>query len=298
MKFSAEHVGDQSGRLFMITGANSGLGLETAKVLSSAGADVVLACRSESKANAAVEEIRRHGARGALHVEALDLQDLASVAACAARVRDTHAKLDVLINNAGVMVPPLGRTRDGFETQIGTNHLGHFALTGHLLPLLQSSPAARVVTLSSIMHRLGKIRFEDLNFDRGYIAWLAYGQSKLANLLFSFELQRRLTRAGSDLLSLAAHPGYASTNLQAHDFMSRALNPIAAQSAAMGALPTLYAAVSSDVVPGGYYGPRSMGGMRGYPGPASASRRARDEAVAARLWKASESLTGVSFLSQ
>jgi protochlorophyllide reductase len=295
MTFTADSVDDQRGRLVLITGANSGLGLETAKVLSAAGADVILACRTESKAQRAIEEIRAAGGKGALHFQALDLSELASVAACAASVRGAHTKLDLLINNAGVMVPPKGRTRDGFETQLGTNHLGHFALTGQLLPLLRDTPGARVVTVSSIMHLLGKIRFGDLNFDKGYIAWLAYGQSKLANLLFTFELARRLERAGSGLLSLAAHPGYAATNLQAHDLMSRALNPVAAQSAAMGALPSLYAAVSPDVVQGGYYGPRSFGGMRGYPGRASASGRARDADVARRLWEVSEELTRVSF---
>lgn len=295
MTFTAHTLGDQQGRLALITGANSGLGLETAKALSAAGADVVLACRTESKARAAMETIRAAGGRGELTFEALDLSSLASVAECAQRVRDTRGQLHLLINNAGVMVPPKGRTRDGFETQLGTNHLGHFALTGQLMPLLQATPGARVVTVSSIMHRLGKIRFDDLNFDKLYVAWLAYGQSKLANLLFTFELARRLERAGSPLLSVASHPGYAATNLQAHDLMSRALNPIAAQSAAMGALPSLYAAVAPDVVQGGYYGPTSWGEMRGYPGRASTSRRARDESVARRLWTVSEELSGVAF---
>ena len=295
MTFTHDSIGDQQGRVVLITGANSGLGLESAKALSKARADVVLACRGEAKAQRAIEEVRAAGGQGKLHFEALDLSDLASVAACAERVRARFGQLDVLLNNAGVMVPPKGRTRDGFETQLGTNHLGHFALTAQLMPLLQATPGARVVTVSSIMHRLGKIRFDDLNFDRLYIAWLAYGQSKLANLLFSFELARRLERAGSHVLSLGAHPGYSATNLQAHDLMSRALNPVAAQSAAMGALPSLLAAVSKDVVQGGYYGPTSMGEMRGCPGPAQASRRARDEGVARRLWSVSEELTHVAF---
>jgi NAD(P)-dependent dehydrogenase (short-subunit alcohol dehydrogenase family) len=295
MTFTHDSIGDQRGRLVLITGANSGLGLESAKSLSKAGADVILACRGEAKARRAMEDVRAAGGRGELHFEALDLSDLASVAACAERVRGGFGQLDVLLNNAGVMVPPKGRTRDGFETQLGTNHLGHFALTAQLMPLLQVTPGARVVTVSSIMHRLGKVRFDDLQFDRRYVAWLAYGQSKLANLLFTFELARRLERAETDVLSLGAHPGYSATNLQAHDLMSRALNPVAAQSAAMGALPSLFAAVSRDVVQGGYYGPSSMGEMRGYPGRARASRRARDEGVARRLWSVSEQLTNVSF---
>lgn len=296
MHFTADQIGDQSGRLVLITGANSGLGLETAKALSAHGADVILACRSRDKAEAAMSEVRAAGGTGALYFEALDLSDLASVAACAERVVTKYPRLDVLVNNAGVMVPPRGRTKDGFETQLGTNHFGHFALTAGLMPLLQKTPAARVVTVSSIMHRIGKMRFDDLGFEKGlYIAWLAYGQSKLANLLFTFELGRLLERAGSSVLSLGAHPGYAATNLQAHDIMSRALNPVAAQSAAMGALPSIYAAVSPDVVQGGYYGPQSFGGMRGYPGRASASRRARNAADAARLWDVSQTLTGLSF---
>ncbi|MCA9573874.1 MAG: SDR family oxidoreductase [Sandaracinaceae bacterium] len=295
MTFTADSIGDQQGRLVLITGANSGLGLETAKALSAHGADVILACRTEAKARDAMDEIRAAGARGALHFEALDLSDLVSVSECAKRVSGSYPRLDLLVNNAGVMVPPKGRTQDGFETQLGTNHLGHFALTGQLLPLLQRTEGARVVTVSSIMHRLGRIYFDDLHFDRLYVAWLAYGQSKLANLLFTFELARRLERAGSGLLSVAAHPGYAATNLQAHDLMSRALNPVAAQSAAMGALPSLYAAVSPDVVQGGYYGPQSLGGMRGHPGRASATRSARDEDVARRLWDVSEQLTKVVF---
>ena len=295
MDFTADQIGDQRGRLVLITGANSGLGLETAKALSAHGADVILACRGEAKARAAMDEVRAAGGTGALHFEALDLSDLASVSACATRVLATYPRLDVLVNNAGVMVPPRGRTRDGFETQLGTNHFGHFALTAQLLPLLEKTPGARIVTVSSIMHRFGKMRFDDLGFERGYVAWLAYGQSKLANLLFTFELGRRLTRAGSHVLSLAAHPGYAATNLQVHDLMSRTLNPVAAQSAAMGALPSLYAAVSPDVVQGVYYGPQSFGGMRGYPGRASASGRARNEDDARRLWDVSEQLTGVPF---
>jgi len=296
MDFTTDQIGDQTGRLVLITGANSGLGLETAKALSAHGADVILACRGREKAEAAMGEIRSAGGTGALYFEALDLSDLASVAACAARVVAKYPRLDVLVNNAGVMVPPRSKTKDGFEMQLGTNHFGHFALTAGLFPLLAKTPGARVVTVSSIMHRLGKMRFDDLGFERGlFINWLAYGQSKLANLLFSFELGRRLERAGSGVLSLGAHPGYAATNLQAHDLMSSALNPVAAQSAAMGALPSIYAAVSPDVEQGGYYGPRSLGGLRGYPTTASATRRARNEADARRLWEVSERLTGVPF---
>jgi NAD(P)-dependent dehydrogenase (short-subunit alcohol dehydrogenase family) len=232
---------------------------------------------------------------------ALDLGSLESVREFAAGFGDAHERLDLLVNNAGVMAPPRRLTADGFESQIGTNHLGHFALTGLLLGSLRAAPAPRVVTVSSDAHRFGRIRFDNLQGERHYNNWLAYSQSKLANLLFAFELQRRAVAAGSDLLSLAAHPGYAATNLQSAGPAGRiermtmvVANRLVAQSAEMGALPTLYAAVAE--VPGGsFVGPNGFMGLRGTPHLVTASARAYDEEAARRLWSASEELTGIHF---
>ena len=225
----------------------------------------------------------------------LDLADLGSVERFAADFASEHERLDVLCNNGGVMVPPLGWTKDGFETQFGTNHLGHFALTGRLLPRLLATPGARVVNVSSTAHRAGKIDFDNLDGKRRYSAVACYGQSKLANLLFTRELQRRFVDAGADALAAAAHPGWTATNLQQHAPLFRALNPLFSQAPPEGALPTLYAATAAGVAGGGYYGPGRMFEMWGPPKPAVQSARAQDEEVAARLWSVSEALTGVSF---
>lgn len=280
-------IPDQQGRTFIITGANSGLGAVAARALAGAGAQVVLACRNLDKARAVADEI---GERA--RVRHLDLADLSSVRSFADEVESAH----VLINNAGVMAVPLRRTADGFEMQIGTNHLGHFALTGLLLGKISE----RIVTVSSGAHNMGAIDLDDLNWERRpYKRWAAYGQSKLANLLFGFELQRRLTAAGSAKLSVAAHPGYAATDLQSHtesilDKVMAVGNKLAAQSAEMGALPELFAATAA-VDPGAYYGPTGLGGSRGYPGPSGCSKRAKDQLTARSLWDLSERLTGVKF---
>ncbi|MEU2043557.1 oxidoreductase [Nocardia niwae] len=286
-RWDTSNIPDQSGRKFIVTGANSGLGAETVRALAAAGGEVVLACRNVAKGERVAAEL---GDRA--EVRELDLADLASVRAFA----DGVDGADVLINNAGVMALPEGRTADGFEKQIGTNHLGHFALTGLLLGKI----ADRIVTVSSGAHQVGKIDLDDLNWERRkYQRWAAYGQAKLANLMFARELQRRLTAAGSAKVSVAAHPGYASTELQSHteSFLDRVMsvgNRVFAQTAAMGALPTLYAA-TTDVQPGGYYGPTGLAGMRGYPGPSGSSKASRDEKVAADLWELSEKLTGVTY---
>jgi NAD(P)-dependent dehydrogenase (short-subunit alcohol dehydrogenase family) len=277
------------GRTVVVTGANSGLGLVAARAFGKAGAHVVLAVRNTTKGDAAAATIP-----GSAEVRPLDLSDLASVRSFA----DTwDGPLDILVNNAGVMAVPKQRTKDGFELQIGTNHLGHFALTNLLLP----SIADRVVTMSSFAHRTGKIRLDDLNFERRrYGRWTAYGQSKLANLLFTLELQRRLTAAGSPVRALAAHPGYASTNLQGHtgSGLQHALmaltNRVVAQSAEMGALPALYAA-TMDLPGMTYTGPGGLQEMRGHPAIAGRSSAALDADTAARLWQLSEELTGVTF---
>ncbi len=300
-KWTTEQIPDQTGRTALITGANSGLGLVCARELARAGAAVVLACRSAERGAAAVQEISRAVPGAQLELASLDLGSLTSVEAFAEQFRSTHDGCDLLLNNAGVMAPPRRVTADGFELQFGTNLLGHFALTGRLLGALEGRADARVVTLSSIAHRTGRIDFEDLQSERRYSRWRAYGQSKLADLLFALELDRRLRAAGSTVKSLAAHPGYAATHLQsaAVPTLDRLVmvvtNALLAQSADRGALPTLYAATEPGLEGGLYIGPDGPGEFRGSPRPVSPNRAARDESVAARLWAVSEELTGVRF---
>jgi NAD(P)-dependent dehydrogenase (short-subunit alcohol dehydrogenase family) len=285
--WSAADIPDQQGKTFVVTGANSGLGAATARALTKAGAEVILACRDTAKGEAVAAEL---GPRA--RVRTLDLASLVSIREFAATVE----KVDVLINNAGVMAVPLRRTADGFELQIGTNHLGHFALTG----LLGAKIGERVVTLSSAAHAYGRIDLADLNWERRtYRRWAAYAQSKLANLLFAYELQRRLSAAGSSVLSVAAHPGYASTNLQSHtesplDAIMAIGNAFLAQSAADGALPSLYAA-TGPAEPGAFYGPSRFGGLRGAPKRVGSSAASKDVDTARELWKLSEELTGVTY---
>jgi NAD(P)-dependent dehydrogenase (short-subunit alcohol dehydrogenase family) len=298
-KWTAADIPDQSGRVAVVTGANSGLGLVTARELARAGAQVVLAARSPGRGDAAAASIVAAVPGATVASAVLDLADLDSVRAFAA---SAPARLDLLINNAGVMAAPRRVTKQGFESQFATNHLGHFALTGLLLGKLLAAPAPRVVTVSSLMHRGGKLDFDDLQSERGYSRWGAYQQSKLANLMFCFELQRRATAAGSALLSLAAHPGYAATNLQAAGtdrfyerwFMAIG-NRLFAQSADMGALPTLYAATVSDLPGGTFVGPGGRGEQRGYPTIVTAAGKAYDEQDWRRLWEVSEELTGVHY---
>ncbi len=285
-------IPDQTGRRVVVTGANSGIGFHAARELAQHGARVVLAVRDESKGLEAAREIPAE-----VEVHRLDLADLDSVRAFAAA---WDGPLDLLINNAGLMAPPLRRTAQGFESQFGTNHLGHFALTGLLLGALLKTERPRVVTVSSVAHRMGRIRFDDLQSERKYRPWPAYGQSKLANLLFCFELQRRSDRAGASLTSVAAHPGYAATNLQTgtssrlQDLLMGAANKVIAQSAHAGALPTLFAAV--EPLPGAVYiGPDGPGEMRGAPQLVDAASAAKDAQTAAALWSVSEELTGVRF---
>ena len=299
--WTAEQIPDQSGRVAVVTGANSGLGFVTARELARHGAHVVLACRDVGKGATAAEAIRAAAPGARVEVAALDLADLASVRACAARLAATHDGIDLLINNAGLMAPPRRTSADGFELQLATNHLGHFALTGLLLDALRARAGARVVTLSSVMHRVGRIDFDDLHGERRYHRWRAYGQSKLANLLFAFELDRRLRAAGAGVRSVAAHPGYAATNLQSaaapllDRLAMRLVTPLVAQSAEMGALPTLHAATAPEVPGGAFFGPDGFAERRGHPRPVAASAAAYDRAVAARLWEVSEELTGVRY---
>jgi len=297
--WTAADIPDQHGRVAVVTGANSGLGLVTARELARAGARVVLAARSTGRGDAAAASIVAAVPGATVEPAVLDLADLESVRVFAA---SAPARVDLLINNAGIMAAPRRLTKDGFESQFGTNHLGHFALTGLLLPALLRAPAPRVVTVSSHLHRRGTMRFDDLQGERKYDRWGAYGQSKLANLMFCFELQRRATEADVPLLSLAAHPGYANTNLQfaATDrFYEKAVgwvgNRLIAQSADMGALPTLYAATVPDLPGGTYAGPGGRTEQRGYPKVVSAAGKAYDEQAWRRLWEVSETLTGVHY---
>jgi NAD(P)-dependent dehydrogenase (short-subunit alcohol dehydrogenase family) len=305
-KWRAADIPDQTGRVAIVTGANSGLGVATARDLARAGATVVLACRSTAKADQAAASIRADVPNAALEVAPLDLADLASVREFAEHRAAPGLAVDLLINNAGIMAAPRRLTKDGFESQFGTNHLGHFALTGLMLPALLRAPAPRVVTVSSHLHRSGTMHFDDLQGERKYSRWGAYGQSKLANLMFCFELQRRATeaggRAGAPLLSVAAHPGYASTNLQfaATDrFYEKAIgwigNRVIAQSADMGALPTLYAATVPDLPGGTFVGPGGRSQQRGYPTVVTAARKAYNEEDWRQLWDVSEQLTGVHY---
>ncbi|MCV7206623.1 short-chain dehydrogenase [Mycolicibacterium peregrinum] len=297
-KWTTAKIPDQSGRTAIVTGANTGLGLETAKALAARGAHVVLAVRNVTKGEAAAEWISRSVPYADLELQRLDLGSLASVREAAEEIRTKHERIDLLINNAGVMTPPKETTADGFELQFGTNHLGHFALTGLLLDRLLPVAGSRVVTVSSIGHRFSRgIRFEDLQWERSYNRLQAYGQSKLANLLFTYELQRRLI--GQHTTALAAHPGGSDTELARHlpGPVQRAvplLRPLF-QEAAMGALPTLRAATDPGALGGQYYGPDGLGEQKGYPKLVTSNERSYDLELQRRLWKVSEELTGVAF---
>ncbi|HEY8332493.1 MAG TPA: SDR family oxidoreductase [Tardiphaga sp.] len=292
-----------AGRVVVITGATGGLGYETALALAGAGAEVVLTGRNDAKGSRALEAICARHPEALISYETLDLASLASVARFAARFARLHASLDLLINNAGVMALPSRRiTADGFEMQFGTNYLGHYALTAHLLPMLRLSPAPRVINLSSLAHRTGTIDFDDLQGAKTYSPQKAYNQSKLAMLMFALELQRRSDAAGWSLMSNAAHPGYALTDLMTNGPGNKGLLALAARllrpmshSAAAGALPTLFAATSPQAQKAGYYGPNGFFELRGPPAPAKIMPQARDVAVAARLWDVSAELTGTSF---
>jgi NAD(P)-dependent dehydrogenase (short-subunit alcohol dehydrogenase family) len=294
-KWTAEDIPDLGGQVAIVTGANSGIGYETARALAHKNTTVILACRNEDKGQTAARQIFQEHPGAKAELLQLNLADLDSVRRFAAEFSSRYDRLDKLINNAGIMRTPFGKTVDGFELQFGTNHLGHFALTGLLLDLIIRTPQARVVTVSSGGHRFGKIDLNNLNAEKGYDAGASYAQSKLANLLFTYELQRRFEGAGVDALAAAAHPGWTVTNLQVHWRMLRILNPLIGQKPVMGALSTLYAATAPEVRGGDYYGPGGWLELRGYPTRVQSSDRSHDTAAAARLWKISEEMTGVSF---
>jgi NAD(P)-dependent dehydrogenase (short-subunit alcohol dehydrogenase family) len=304
-KWTAAAIPSLAGLRAVVTGANSGLGYETALALAAHGAQVTMAVRDTAKGDAAAQQIRAQAPQASIEVRRLDLADLASIDEFAWLWRESHPDgLDMLINNAGIMAIPRRETADGFEMQLGTNHLGHFALTGRLLDAIR--PEGRIVTVSSQAHRMGRMDFDDLMGERKYGAWRAYGQSKLANLLFMRSLAERLERAGSTIASVAAHPGFASTHLQAvaPEMKGRGwqvkimdgVNKVMAQSAAMGALPTLYAATFPAIRSGDYVGPDGFGEQRGHPKLVGMNASARDDEAANRLWTVSEELTGVRYL--
>ncbi|WP_190179671.1 oxidoreductase [Streptomyces naganishii] len=300
--WSVRDIPDLGGRTAVVTGANSGLGYVTARELARRGARVVLGCRSRARGRAAVERLTGEVPKADVELGELDLGDLASVRRFASEF--AHYRLDLLVNNAGVMAPPYGTTADGFETQFGVNHLGHFALTALLLPRLTAAPGARVVTVSSMVHVLANIDPHDLNSERRYRRWTAYARSKTANLLFTHELARRLAATGADVVAAAAHPGYAATNLQTAgpraegrrtaERLMELGNRVFAQSAEAGALPTLYAATAPDVRPDSFTGP-SLAMWRGAPAPSWRAPWTLNDTAGERLWAASQELTGVAY---
>ncbi|HSW13362.1 MAG TPA: oxidoreductase [Solimonas sp.] len=306
-KWTAKDIPALQGKVAIVTGANSGLGLETSAELARAGATVVMACRDPGRATAALAEVRRRAPTAKIEALALDLADLASIRAFTQAFATKYPRLDILCNNAGVMHLPYQKTRDGFEMQVGTNHLGHFALTGLLLDALKATPGARVVTISSIAHKVTPgIDLDDLNWERRpYSKGDAYAKSKLANLMFHFELQRRLEQAGSGVLAVAAHPGYSATNIgfgtkDKTPWWKRLAmnigNALFAQSAAKGSLPSLYAATVTDIRSGDYIGPDGFVEFMGHPKRVNCRPVARDPEQTQRLWTLSQQLTGVSYL--
>src|SRR3954452_14967350 len=304
-KWSARDIPSQSGRVAVVTGANSGLGLVTARELARAGARVVMGCRDTQRGETSRSEVLAQVPGAEVEVRQLDLASLASVREFADRLHADVPALDLLVNNAGVMAIPRQVTEDGFEQQLGTNHLGHFALTGLLLPSLVDRDGSRVVTVSSTAHKPGRIDLDDLMAERSYRKWSAYYQSKLANLLFAYELKRRLEAAGLATISVAAHPGYSATNLQQvgprmegsrlSGLLMSLGNRVIAQSDEMGALPQLYAATAPDVRGGDYFGPDGIAESRGHPKRVESTKASRDTDVARRLWDVSEQLTGVRY---
>jgi NAD(P)-dependent dehydrogenase (short-subunit alcohol dehydrogenase family) len=300
-KWSESNVPDQRGRVAVVTGANTGLGFDTARVLAARGASVILAVRDTEKGKRAADRITAAAPGADVSVARLDLSSLASVRAAAAELGARYPVIDLLINNAGVMYTPRQKTADGFELQFGTNHLGHFALTGLLLDRMLTVPGSRVVTVSSIGHRLrAQIHFDDLQWERTYDRVQAYGQSKLANLMFTYELQRRLAAAAAPTIAVAAHPGFSDTELARNSPAPlRLLAPVLArpfaQSAAKGSLPTLRAATDPAVLGGQYFGPDGLGELKGSPRVVSSSAQSHDAGIQRRLWEVSTELTGVNF---
>lgn len=294
-KWTHEEIADQSGKVVLITGANSGTGYEAAREMARKNAIVIMAVRNMEKGNQAAAHIKKELPKAKLQVMKLDLSSLKSVKKFAAEFIAAYDKLDILFNNAGVMVPPYLKTEDGFELQFGTNHLGHFALTGLLIDLLLKTKNSRIVTMSSMAHKAGKVNFDDLHREKKYNKMETYGQSKVANLLFTYELQRKLEKIGSQTIAVAAHPGWAATNLGQHSKMFTVVAPIFGQSSLQGAWPMLYAATVPDIKGGDYYGPSGFMEIKGHPKKVVSNSYSHDEKLAERLWKTSVNLTGMGF---
>lgn len=293
-------VPDQSGKTFLITGANSGIGFQTAKAVAAANAKVIMACRTPAKAEAAAADIRNEVPHADLEIVQLDLADLSSVQACTAKINQSHTRLDVLVNNAGLMMTPHDRTRDGFELQFGTNVLGHFALTGQLFELIENTANSRTVWLASIVHWFGRINFKNLNAEKRYSKLGAYSQSKLANLMIAYEMNRRLSRNGSGTSSLAAHPGVSLSELDKNSRFLQVMFKVGENffsSTEEGAQPSLIAAAAPDASGGDYYGPSRAFTIRGPAEKQRSSKYSYREETASQLWHACEELTGTRFLS-
>jgi protochlorophyllide reductase len=305
-RWTEADIPDQAGKIAVVTGGNVGLGHETVKALARKHAHVVIACRDVEKGSAARDRVLQSVPGASIEVMRLDLASLDSIRSFAGEFQARHDRLDLLVNNAGVMATPRLTTADGFELQLGTNHLGHFALTGYLVELILKTPLSRVVTVSSLGERFGRLDFADLMGEKFYNRWIAYCQSKLANVLFAYELQHRLEAAGATALSLAAHPGFASTNLRTklrsqetpwfHRVSGFIIEWMSRSSAEQGALPQLYAATALGVRGGDYYGPDGLFQISGFPRRLRSSRGSYDESLADRLWKVSEELTAVEFV--
>jgi len=295
MPWTPNEMPNLEGKTAIVTGANGGIGFHTARILASKGAHVVMACRNMEKAERALDALHAELPSAKAEISPLDLADLDNVKAFCVRFKQDHRALDLLVNNAGIMIPPHTLTKAGHEIQFATNHLGHFALTGHLLDRLIQAPAARVVTVSSLAHNWGKIRFDDLHWEKKYNMWGAYGQSKLANLLYTFELDKRLRVSGSSTRALAAHPGFTSTDITRESTWMHKGMPLAAQSATLGAWPTVRAATDPDADGGTYWGPRWCFQIWGAPKQVGCTRAAKNPATANRLWEVSESLTDVRY---
>jgi len=297
--WTKKNIPNQSGKKVIVTGANAGIGYETALALYEKGANVILACRDLQKANVAANSIQSADSKGSVEVLHLELSDLNAVKAAAEAFKTNHKQLDLLINNAGVMVPPASKTAQGFDLQFGTNVLGHYAFTGHLYPLLKATPKSRIITVSSLVYTLGIIDYNNLKLEKDYEPNREYAQSKLANLLFTIELQRRITSAGDSVLSVASHPGVTETDLarnisrEEFDSMVEIYGPL--MPAWQGALPSLYAAVNKDVNGTDFIGPDQDGGLRGYPAKAELLPIALDEIEAKKLWDFAEEATGVVY---
>ena len=294
--WNAENIPSQKGRVAIVTGSSSGIGYETARVLANKQASVIIAVRNLDKGNKALAKIRQQYPDADLKVMELDLANLAAVKNFTENFKQNYSHLDLLINNAGVMIPPYTKTVDGFELQFGTNHLGHFALTGQLLSLLLGTKGSRIVNVSSGAHAMGKIDLDDLPWEkRSYAPWKAYGDSKLANLYFTYELDRQLKAHNFETLATASHPGWTATELQRETPFMEYLNGFFAQNITMGALPTLRAAIEPGLQGAEYFGPKGFMEIRGYPVKVKSNELSQDQAIAKKLWEASEKLTGVKF---